>query len=83
MKGGSTRNGTSIIAWTPNGKDSQHFNFVSSDLIKEGVYHVTSYYGVRLDVTGSTKVGANVQTWTGNNGANQRFRFKKSGAATS
>ena len=81
MKGGSTRNGTNIIAWTPNGKDSQHFNFVSSDLIKEGVYHVTSYYGVRLDVTGaSTKVGANVQTWTGNKGANQRFRFQKSGS---
>ena len=80
MKGGSTKNGTNIIAWAPNGRDSQHFSFVASDLIKEGVYHINSYYGVRLDVTGgSTKVGANVQTWAANNGANQRFRFKKSG----
>ena len=80
MRGGSTKSGTSIIAYAPNGRDSQHFNFVASELVKEGTYQITSYYGVRLDVQGaSTKAGANIQTWSPHNAANQRFKLKKSG----
>lgn len=84
MRKGSTAAGTSIIAYTPNGKDSQHFTFIGASLINEGTYFLKSAYGTRLDVKGSsTKAGANVQTWSvadNDTSLSHRFRLEKQGS---
>lgn len=84
MYGGSTKSGTDIIAYRQNGRDSQHFTFIQSDLITPGTYTLDSGYGTRIEVYGNSKaMGANVQTWkkkASSNNLNQRFRIVKKGA---
>ena len=84
MRHGLTTSGTEIIAYKPNGKDSQHFTFVKSNLITPGTYTLDSSFGTRLEVRGNSKaMGANVQTWRkkpASSNLNQRFRIERKGS---
>lgn len=82
MKKGKTSKGTNIITYAPNGKDSQHFTFVSAALVPAGYYFFQSGLGTYLDIpNSSTAEGANVQTWQKTNTFAQYFTLEKSGSS--
>ena len=85
---GGTVNGTKIQVWTSNGKASQEFNFVSTevpevapceDLGLDGYYAIASSLdsSVVLDVyANGTADGTNIQLWTKTGAINQQYEFK-------
>lgn len=84
MRKGSTDKGTQIIAYTPNGKDSQHFTIVQSTLIAPGYYSLQNGGERYLSVKGSSrKDGANVQVNDKTDHIEQLFQFEQSGSSWS
>ena len=82
MRYGKTNNGTKIIAYTPNGRDSQHFTFVKADLVPEGYYTLRTGTSNYLDVKGaSRRDGANVGVYKKTGGLNQVFHLQKDGSS--
>lgn len=81
MRGGKTASGTSIISYTPNGADSQHFSFVASSLMTAGTYTLECGSGRCLDVQRSSlSAGGNIIVWDKASTLNQCFAVAKSGS---
>ena len=82
MRYGKTNNGTMIIAYKPNGRDSQHFSFNKVDLIDAGMYALRNGGSRYLDVQGaSRKEGGNIDVYQKNGALNQMFIFAKKGSS--
>lgn len=82
MRYGKTSNGTMIIAFTPNGKDSQHFSFNKVDMLAEGIYALQNGGSRYLDVKGASRnEGASIEVYQKTGGLNQMFAFIKNGSS--
>lgn len=71
-----TANGAGLTIADMNGSSSQHFLFLSTRLIADGLYEIHSGKDSSLNldiVAGSSASGANVQVYTDNNSVAQKF----------
>ena len=72
--GGSTKNGTNVEVYEPNGSNAQVFLFFTSPIVSDGVYkiHNAANSSLSVDVYGcSNKSGANVQLYRNNDSVAQ------------
>lgn len=84
MRKGKTDAGTQVIAYKPNGKDSQHFTIVPATLVTPGYYSLQNGGERYMAVKGrSRKEGANIQVHDETDSIEQLFQFEKNGSTWS